>query len=238
MKNKVVLITGGSHGYGLGISIKLKEKGYIVWTIARNSKILKEISKKYGIKTITADITNPQDWDKVMETIIKENKQLDLLINNAGAGISIKEINQQTDIDIAQSIAVNLTGHIYGCKRASEIMKKQRSGTIINITSVCAKYAWPQYSVYSAAKAGIVQFGKCLYTELRPFNIKVTTIIPSWGSTNFAVAAGLTNDPEVEKQMMQTREMGDLIENICSLPPHLVIPCLQIQPIIQEIIPM
>jgi len=118
-------------------------------------------------------------------------------------------------------------------------MIEQKSGIIINISSVCAAHAWPAWSVYSAAKAGIEQSALSLHNELREHNVHITTVTPSWGATNFAVSAGLPeSSEELEKKMMQPKEMGDVIVNICTLPDHLVIPHLRVQPMVQEINPM
>jgi NADP-dependent 3-hydroxy acid dehydrogenase YdfG len=241
LESKVAIVTGGSHGYGTGIAASLKKSGCRVYTTGRDLEALQKISQENQVKAIQADVTEPRDWDKLVNGVLEEEGRVDILVNNAGAGVAIKELERQTDDEISRAISTNLTGAIYGCRRVVGIMKEQKSGIIINIASVCAENAWPTWSVYSAAKAGIVQFSKCLYTELRESNIRVTAIIPSWGDTRFSEASnikGAESDPSLSPRIMKPADMGDLVVSICQLPSHLVVPYLRVQPLVQEFNPM
>jgi NADP-dependent 3-hydroxy acid dehydrogenase YdfG len=118
-------------------------------------------------------------------------------------------------------------------------MKRQKSGTIINISSICSREAWPGWSVYSAAKIGLSQFSKCLYLEVQDCGIRVTTLIPSWGATDFLAAANIPErDNDTEQLVTKPRELGDLVVGICELPGHLEIQDLTILPMVQKIIPL
>ncbi len=122
-------------------------------------------------------------------------------------------------------------------------MKKQRSGTIINISSICQKYAWPGWSVYSAAKAGLAKASQSLYLEVREHGVRVTTLLPSWGVTDFAgttpdLDGAPTNDPEIREKCTKPEELGDVVAHICSLPKHLVALDYTLVPTIQEIMPL
>jgi len=233
------IVTGGSKGYGAGISEALKAKGVDVWITGRNEKDLKATAQRMDVHFVKADITKGEDWDSLLEEVLKISGRLDILINNAGAAINIASTEEQTDEDITESITVNLIGPIMGCSRAARIMQKQKSGTIINISSVCARQAWPGWSVYSAAKGGLVQFSKGLYTELRESGVRVTSVIPSWGATEFGTTARMERrDAETSAKCIQPLELGDIIANICSIPSHLEIQEITILPLIQEIIPL
>jgi short-subunit dehydrogenase len=118
-------------------------------------------------------------------------------------------------------------------------MKRQRSGTIVNVSSVCQRQAWPGWSMYSAAKAGLAQLSNCLYTELRPFGVRVTTVIPSWGATQFLDAANLPGrSPEEDALCIQPEELGDLVVTVCELPAHLALQDLTLWPLIQQVEPL
>ena len=86
------------------------------------------------------------------------------------------------------------------------------------------------------------QFAHCLYTELRGFGIRVTTITPYWGATDFVAAAQIDGHPagdlEMRKKIMQPEEMGQLVLEVCLTPPHLVLPDITVQPLVQRIEPM
>jgi len=242
LKNTVAIVTGGSKGYGAGIAEVLKENGADVWITGRDKSALEATAQRLGVNSVVADVANPEEWDRLFEQVLNAAGRLDILVNNAGGGISIAPMAEQTDESIAAIISVNLTGQLFGCRRAARVMTEQGSGIIINISSGCAIHAWPGWGPYSAAKAGLNQFGHCLHTELREAGIRVTTITPYWGATDFVAAAGIeghpVGDPEVRKKIMQPREMGMLVLNVCDTPPHLVLPDITVQPLVQQIEPM
>jgi len=232
------VVTGGSKGYGAGIAEALRQAGAEVWITGRDQAALDATAKRLGVHAVRADVTCPADWDRLFEALAKAGR-LDILVNNAGAGVHVAPLAEQTDEEIARGIAVNLTGVFYGCRRAAKVMMKQKSGTIINISSVCARQAWPGWSVYSAAKAGLALLSDCLYTEVRPHGVRVTTLIPSWGATEFAKAANLPAKPaDVAAQCIQPLELGRIVVEICSLPPHLVVQDMTVWPRIQEVVPL
>ena len=145
------------------------------------------------------------------------------------------------DDDNIRTIGTNLTGVILGCRRAGAEMAKRKRGLIVNISSVCALYAWPGWSVYTAAKAGLAKFSHGLYTELRPFGVRVSCVTPSWGQTHFNQAAeirGASEDPDLASKCIAPEELGAMIRFLAEQPDHLAIPDLTVQPMIQDISPM
>jgi NADP-dependent 3-hydroxy acid dehydrogenase YdfG len=239
LSGSTAIVTGGSKGYGAGIAEALKNRDVSVWITGRDEIALKRTADKIGVLYHRADVTDANDWDSLMRTVIDKDKRIDILVNNAGAGINIAHLDQQEDEEIEHSISVNLTGVILGCRRVIPHMKNQKSGTIINVSSVCANQAWPGWSVYSAAKAGVVQLSNCLYTELREHGVRVTSVIPSWGATRFLSAANLKDfDPETRSKAIQPIELGELIVTICSLPSHLEIQDVTLWPLVQQVEPL
>ncbi len=235
----VAVVTGGSRGYGAGIAEALIRAGATTWITGRTETDLRTAADRIGARPVAADVTVGEDWDRVLDSVMGAHGRLDILVNNAGAGIHIAPVAELSDDDVTRSIAVNLTGAILGCRRAAALMMRQRSGTIVNISSVCATEAWPSYGPYSAAKAGLLQFTKCLYAELRPAGARATCIIPSWGPTDFARAAGQKPfDAETARKCIQPLELGKVVVDVCCLPSHLVIPELVLLPLVQEIEPL
>lgn len=237
LESKKVIVTGGSDGYGKGIAKVFHAAGAIVWITGRNEDKLKKTAAELGVKYIVADVTKSEDWDHVFA----ETGCPDILINNAGAGGKIAPVAEQTDAEIISTININLTGTILGCRRAAELMSARKSGMIINISSVCALYAWQGWSVYTAAKAGLSKFSHGLYTELRPYGVRVCCVTPSWGQTNFNNAAsisGASENPELAKKCTAPEELGVIIRQLAEQPDHLAVPDITIQPMIQDISPM
>ena len=237
VKDATVVVTGGSDGYGFGIAKVLKKAGSNVLITGRNESKLKTAAEQLEVRFLRADIASPADWDRVFEAA----GAVDVLINNAGFGGRIAPVAEQTDEEILSTIQGNLAGTILGCRRAAKLMSERKRGTIINISSVCALYAWPGWSVYTAAKAGLAKFSHGLYTELRPFGVRVTCLTPSWGQTGFNAAAhiqGASEDPLLREKCTAPEELGQLVLEILETPDHLAIPDLTLQPMIQDISPM
>ena len=237
LKNAKILITGGSDGYGRGIAWVLRKAGGEVWITGRSRKKLKQTADELGVHAIQADVTSGSDWDRVMREIAEP----DVLVNNAGSGGRIAPLAEQSDEEILGTIAANLSGAILGCRRAAAVMMRRRRGIIVNISSVCALYAWPAWSVYTAAKAGLSKFSRGLYTELRPYGVRVTCVTPSWGQTGFNHAANITGaseDPALAAKCIAPETLGNLVRTIIEQPDHLAIPDVTVLPVIQDISPM
>ena len=238
LEKAVAIVTGGSEGFGKGIAQALLAEGCTVWITARRAEKLFDVAEEIGAKALVADATSPADWDRVFDTVLAESGRLDILVNNAGGGIAISPISEQSDEDIVQSIQLNLVAAILGSKRAANVMQAQRSGTIISVSSVCAVQAWEGWGIYAAAKAGLNQFSKSLYVELRPHHVRATVLVPSWGATGFQESSHIPSFEEnIAAQAISPQDMGRVVVDICTLPAHLVVPELTLLPLIQEIVP-
>ncbi|MEQ1854403.1 MAG: SDR family oxidoreductase [Chthoniobacteraceae bacterium] len=239
LKDQIVIVTGGSRGYGAGIAEALARAGARVWITGRGETALRAAADRMaplGVRSVRADVSSGADWDRLLDDVLRIAGRLDILVNNAGDGVRIGPAADQTDDSILRSIASNLTGSILGCRRAAAIMQRQGAGLIINVGSVCANHAWPGWSVYSAAKAGLLQFTRCLLTEMRPHGVRVTSVIPSWGRTDFTEGAGLPpREPGVLEKCIGPDDLGALIVRIAELPPHLVAEEITLWPMVQPI---
>ena len=238
LNGAVAIVTGGSAGYGVGIARVLKQRGAHVFITARRPDKLAAAAQELGVEHIAADVASPADWDRVTETVLKATGRIDVLVNNAGAGINIAPLTELADEDIATCLAVNLEGPILGCRRVAAQMCAQGGGTIVNVSSICDCEAWPGFTIYGAAKAGLLHFSKHLYVELRDKGVRVTCLTPSWGDTEFTAALGWQPQPaEIRARMTQPDELGEVVARICELPAHLVIPTMTVLPLVQEIVP-
>lgn len=238
LADKKAIVTGGGSGYGKGIAAALVAAGAKVWITGRDAAKLVAAARETGATPFAADVSVPADWDRLLAAV---GDDLDILVNNAGAGGPIKPVAEQADADIAATIATNLTGVIFGCSRAGRLMAARGSGAIINISSVCALYAWPGWSVYTAAKAGLAKFSHGLYTELRPHGVRVTCLTPSWGRTDFNRAAGISGaseDKDLADKCTDPADLGRIVVQILQTPDYLAVPDITVQPMVQGIEPM
>lgn len=221
LKDRVVLITGGSQGYGKAAAKAFAQAGASVVLAARGEEKLQQAQRETGSAGyISMDVTRPEDWEnKALPYIERRFNRLDVLINNTGGGVAITELTNQTAGQIDASIALNLSSVIYGSHAFAPMMKRQKSGTIINVASVCAKHAWPGWSVYAAAKWGVLGFSKNLYVEMRPHGVRVSCLIPGAGATDFMKHAGERN----MDMKLTAEDVAAAMLNICTLPPHVVV---------------
>lgn len=192
MSKRIVLITGATSGYGLATAIKFKNSGDTVIIASRNAEKVNRIVEKNGFDAgYEIDVTDYSAWENMKNWVIKKYGRIDVLVNNAGGGISITDTTEQTKESIDNIVALNLNSVIYGSSVFGSVMKKQRDGIIINISSVCARHCWGGWSVYAAAKAGVLNFTKGLYVELQKYGVRATCIIPASASTGFQNSAGI-----------------------------------------------
>ncbi|ULC58066.1 SDR family oxidoreductase [Flaviramulus sp. BrNp1-15] len=190
--SKVVLITGGSSGIGKSIGEFLKEKGFIVYGTSRNPDNYKD--SKFPI--LALDVKNNETIQKTVSEIIKTENRLDIVINNAGAGITgpIEEIPED---EIKNNFDTNFFGPINVIKAVLPQMRKQQSGLIINITSIAGYMGLPYRGVYSASKGALELLTEAFRMELKDFNIKMTNVAPGDFATN--IAAGRYHAPLLDK---------------------------------------
>lgn len=220
---------------GLATAAKLKKKGAKVIIAARHEDALINAQRESGADAyLVMDVTDMADWEKAKSFVCEKFGRIDVLLNNAGGGIAIKPFLSQTKDEIDKAIMLNLNGAMYGCYTFAPVMKEQGSGLIINTLSVCAAHAWGEWSVYSAAKAGLRMFSKCLYEELQPCGVKVTNFIPAAASTNFNSAAGLSQSTA----KLCGADCADAIEAICSMNEHVYIEEMTVWGIDQEVNPL
>ena len=189
--SKVVLITGGSSGIGKSIGEYLTEKGFSVYGTSRNPERYTE--SKFPI--LQLDVKNIETIQQTITTIIKKEGRLDVVINNAGAGITgaIEEIPES---EIKANFETNFFGPINVIKAVLPQMRKQQSGLIINITSIAGYMGLPYRGIYSASKGALELLTEAFRMELKDFNIKMTNIAPGDFATN--IAAGRYHTPLLE----------------------------------------
>ena len=233
--NRIVLITGASSGYGKAMAKAFKECGDTVIMTARGYEKLEAARAEVGGDLAFAmDVTRPCDWDNAVKIITEKYGKLDILINNAGGGVTIKPVSEFSAEEIDSVIKLNLNSAIYGCRAFADMMKDQKSGTMINVSSVCARQAWPAWGVYGAAKAGMLNFSKSLYLELQPYGVRVTCLIPASANTGFQDACGIANAP----QMMKPEDVAETALFIANLPQRAVVEDITVWGIDQVVNPL
>ncbi len=233
--NKVVIITGATSGYGLATAKKFKSDGDTVIIASRNAKKVQDTVSEYSFDDgFVIDVTDYEKWDELRKYIMGKYGRIDVLVNNAGCGVKIADTTEQTQETIDKTIAINLSSVIYGSKLFGDVMKKQKDGIIINISSVCARHCWAGWSVYAAAKAGVLNFTKGLYVELQPHGVRATCIIPAAASTGFQKNAGI--DEVV--QSLSPEDIANAVFYAANQPKGVVVEEMTVWGTAQEVQPL
>ena len=186
---KVILITGASSGIGKSIGDLLFSKGFKVYGTSRNPQ---KVKSTITFSLLQLDLADQSTITKAFDHIISNEGRLDVLINNAGAGIT-GPIEETPTVEIKKAFQTNYFGSLEMIKSALPIMRKQRSGIIINITSVAGYMGLPYRGAYSASKAALEITTEALRMEVKQFGIKMTNIAPGDFATN--IAAGRYHSP-------------------------------------------
>lgn len=233
--SRIVLITGASSGYGKATAKAFKNNGDTVIMTARNAEKLNAACNEVGGDlAIAMDVTKPEDWDMLVKKVEEKFGRLDILVNNAGGGIAIKEVSEQSIDEIDAVIKLNLNSVIYGCRAFADMMKAQNTGTMINISSVCARQCWPTWSVYAAAKAGVLNFSKGMYLEMQPHNVRVTCVVPSSASTGFQSACGIGETTD----KLMAEDVADTVLYVANLPQRAVVEDVTVWGIDKQVNPL
>ena len=189
--SKVVLITGGSSGIGKSIGEFLKTNGFIVYGTSRSPEKYKD--SKFPI--LALDVKDTDTIANTVATIIEREGKLDVVVNNAGAGIT-GPIEEIPNAEIKNNFDTNFFGPINVIKAVLPQMRKQNSGLIINVTSIAGYMGLPYRGVYSASKGALELITEAFRMELKDFNIKMTNVAPGDFATN--IAAGRYHAPLLE----------------------------------------
>jgi len=210
--SKVVLITGGSSGIGKSVGEFLVTKGFKVYGTSRNPDNYTET--KFPI--IALDVTKPETISKCINDLLKRESQIDVLVNNAGAGIT-GPIEEIPDAEIKRNFETNLFGPINVIKAVLPTMRKQNFGLIINVTSIAGYMGLPYRGIYSASKGALEIITEAFRMELKGFNICMTNVAPGDFATNIAAgryhAPVLDNSPYKETYGSSLNMMDTHVDN-------------------------
>src|ERR1700755_3004562 len=195
---KVWFITGSSRGLGRSLTEAVLAKGDKVAATARNTDQLKQFTEKYTGKVLALqlDVTNQEQINAAVEATIQHFGRIDVLVNNAGFGIT-GAAEAYTDEQVRSQLETNLYAPIAITRAVLPYMREQRSGFIMQISSVGGRVGNAGLTMYQAAKFGLGGFSEALAKEVAPLGIKVTCVEPGGFRTDWA-GASMSFAPRVE----------------------------------------
>jgi short-subunit dehydrogenase len=216
------LVTGASGGIGLDLARLLAAGGHDLVLVARSEKKLQEIAQelsgrfKVRCQAMPADLSKPDGVEAVMAGVAAQGLQIDVLVNNAGFGLS----GEFAKTDLARElemIRLNVATLTALTKRVLPGMLERRRGRILNVASTAAFQPAPLLSVYAATKAYVLSFSEAIATELGGTGVTVTALCPGPTVTGFAAAADMTESALFKKMpTMRSEDVAGRATGRCS----------------------
>jgi 3-oxoacyl-[acyl-carrier protein] reductase len=229
LKNKVILITGGSKGIGYGVAEALFKEGSKVAITSRSQQAADDAAASlHAIGTgeaigIQADVRDAKAQQKAVDAVVKKWGTLDVLIANAGLGY-FGNIETLTDEQWNETIDTNLTGVFYSIKASIPELKKSK-GYIITMASLAGTNFFAGASAYNASKFGLVGFTQAAMLDLRGYGIKVTTIMPGSVATEFS-----SNSKGDESWKIQPEDIGQIVVDLLKMHPRTLPSKIEVRP--------
>jgi NAD(P)-dependent dehydrogenase (short-subunit alcohol dehydrogenase family) len=239
MSAKVALVAGGSSGIGEATAVKLHDLGYTTYAAARRVQRMEHLTKA-GIRPLAIDVTDDQSLQSGVKHILDEQGRIDVLVNAAGYG-SYGAIEDVHLSEARDQFEVNIFGAARLIQLVLPHMRDQRSGTIINITSMGGKIYTPLGGWYHATKFALEALSDCLRLEVKPYGINVVVIEPGGIQTEWpaiaasklteassggpyakqadAVAASLTSDTTARRSSPPTLIAGTIAKAVTARRP-------------------
>ena len=184
LKGKIVVITGGSEGFGKSLAAAFKKEGSTVIISSHIKETLESTASTLSIDGFTADATRLEDMEKLGAYVIQKYGKIDVWINNAGIQIAPNLTENISPEKIQRLFNVNFFGYFYGCQTALTQIKKQSYGIIININSTAGLEGKPEISAYSASKFAVKGLTESIRKEVKDSDIQIYGVFPGGMQTD------------------------------------------------------
>lgn len=210
--NKVWFITGCSTGFGRALAKEVLAKGYRAAVAARNTDDVQDIVKNYPDTALAVrlDVTVNNEIKQAVEKTVKHFGHIDVLVNNAGIGY-FASVEESEDADVRRMFEINVFGLAKVTQAVLPLMRKQRSGHILNVASIGGLRGFPGLGFYNATKFAVDGLSEALSKEVAPLGIKVTIISPSGFRTDWAGRSAKDTTSKIDDYAgTAAQNMGDI----------------------------
>ncbi|TAL39101.1 MAG: SDR family oxidoreductase [Spirochaetes bacterium] len=223
LEGKVAVVTGGSRGIGLQIARTLLEQKAKVVVCGRKKEGLDAAAASLGggdsLLTVQAHIAKEEDVDSLFAAVLDRFGRVDILINNVGMNLITPSIADAELASWQKIMESNLTGTFLCSRRAARIMRDQKYGKIVSISSIAGRKASPAMGIYGIAKAGIEMLTRVLAFELAAYNVQVNAVAPGMVRTDFSKP--FWSNKDIYDQIVKTVPMGRIAEPMDVVHPTL-----------------
>lgn len=194
LDGRVVLITGASEGIGAACAREFKRRGAKLVVLARSEQVL-AVASEVGGDAVRGDVTQAAVREAAVETALKRHGRLDILVNNAGVGVYAPSHLGSVE-DVRAMFEVNLFAALEMTRLVAPVMKDQRDGMIVNVSSIAGKTPLPWFTMYSASKYALCAMTDGQRIELAPYNVRTIAVCPGYVRTRFQTNVIAGQPPE------------------------------------------
>jgi short-subunit dehydrogenase len=216
------LITGGSSGIGLAIGRMLRDEGYDVALASRTAAKVEAAAAELGATAIAADVSQPEDCERVVREHVERCGGIDVLVNSAGIGIAGRVEDAQLK-HIDRQLNINLRGLVLVTQAALPHLRQSR-GWIVNLASIAGTQPVPILPIYAATKAAVISLTHSLNADLDDDGVRAIAICPGFVDTPMAEFAGLAAD-----EMIQPEDCAEVVRMCLRLSPRARVPQVVIE---------
>ncbi|MGI0019507.1 MAG: SDR family oxidoreductase [Nitrososphaera sp.] len=218
---KVAVVTGSSSGIGLETALTLARNGFDVYATMRNTGKagqIQEAAKGLPLRVLQLDVNEDQSVKSAVDAVLSEKGRIDVLVNNAGYAL-VGAVEDLAMDELKAQFETNLFGLVRVTQAVLPAMRKQKSGTIINVGSIGGRVAFPTSPAYSATKFAVEGLSEAMAFELAPFGIRVAVIEPGMIKTNFVSGIAMAKkaldpgSPYAPMLQKMNATIGPLLEN-------------------------
>ncbi len=209
-QTKVAIITGGASGIGFAIAEKFVKNNINTIIIGRNEEKLNNAKTRLGAlcEAVSFDLNHLATIPELVKSLVKKYSRIDILVNNAGINLK-KDFTEVTDEDFEKIMLTNVQSIFTISREVVKSMIENKSGSIVNISSMASQYGLPKVIAYSASKGAIESMTRAMAVELSPKGIRVNCIAPGFIATEMSAKA-LNNDKERKDKVLSRTPMGEL----------------------------
>jgi NAD(P)-dependent dehydrogenase (short-subunit alcohol dehydrogenase family) len=209
-QKKVAIVTGGASGIGFSIAEKFVKNNIATIIIGRNQEKLNAAKGRLGAlsEIFPFDLNNLAAIPELIDGLVKKYSKIDILVNNAGINLK-KEFTEVTDEDFQKIMLTNVQSIFTISREVVKSMIENKSGSIINISSMASQYGLPKVIAYTASKGAVEAMTRAMAVELSPKGIRVNCIAPGFIATEMSAKA-LNNDKERKDKVLSRTPMGAL----------------------------
>ncbi len=216
------LVTGGSSGIGLAIARMLVDEGFSLTLASRTADKVEAAASELGALAIAADVSKPEDCERVVAEHVVHHGGLDVLVNSAGIGIAGRVEDAQLK-HIDRQLNINLRGLVLVTQAAIPHLRRSR-GWIVNLASIAGTTSVPILPIYAASKAAVISLTHTLNADLDDDGVRAIAMCPGFVDTPMAEFSGLPGE-----QMIQPEDCAEVVRMCLRLSPNARIPQVVIE---------